>query len=164
MSNDMILKHLNTALQMEMTAAHQYQLHAHVLDDWGLDKLAELMRGEFAEEIEHSNRFMERVLELGGEPEIAFAAKPAKAKTLKEMFAKDLADEKEAIAVYTRASKYAWDADDLKTKALFEEIAIDEVGHRQWLELQLDLLERLGEERYADKYVSAGGSEAAGDA
>ncbi|HCQ67686.1 MAG TPA: bacterioferritin [Rhodobacteraceae bacterium] len=157
MSNETILKHLNTALQMEMTAAHQYQLHAHVLDDWGLDKLAEQMRGEFEEELEHSNRFMERILELDGDPEIAFAAKPLRAKTLKEMFSKDLEDEKEAIETYTEASKFAYENNDLKTKALFEEIAIDEVGHMQWLDLQLDLMGRLGEQRYANKYVSAGG-------
>ncbi len=49
MTNETTLKNLNTALQMELTAAHQYQLHAHVLDDWGLDKLADQMREEFAE-------------------------------------------------------------------------------------------------------------------
>jgi len=160
MPNDTILKHLNTALQMEMTAAHQYQLHAHVLDDWGIDLLAKTMRGEFAEELEHSNRFMERILELGGEPEIAFAATPHKAGTLKEMFQKDMEDEQEAIKVYTEAAKFAWDAGDLKTKALFEEIAIDEVGHQNWLELQLDLIARLGEERYTMKHISGAAEEA----
>ena len=154
MSNETICKHLNAALQMEMTAAHQYQLHAHVLDDWGLDKLAQTMRGEFEEELVHSIRFMTRILELGGEPEIAFAATPKTAKTLKEMFEADLKDEKEAIAFYTQSSKAAYDADDLATKALFEEIAIDEVGHRGWLELQLSLIERIGEQRYASKFVS----------
>lgn len=154
MSNELVFKNLNTALQMEMTAAHQYQLHAHVLDDWGLDKLAVTMRGEFTEELGHSSRFMTRILELGGEPEIAFAAQPKAAGSLKEMFESDLKDEKEAIEFYTQASKAAYDANDLATKALFEEIAIDEVGHRGWLELQLSLLERIGEQRYASKFVS----------
>ncbi|UWQ14748.1 bacterioferritin [Aliiroseovarius sp. M344] len=153
MTNAAICKHLNTALQMEMTAAHQYQLHAHVLEDWGLDKLAQTMRGEFEEELVHSGRFMARILELGGEPEVAFAATPKVSKTLKEMFESDLKDEKEAIVFYTQASKAAYKADDLASKALFEEIAIDEVGHRGWLELQLSLIERIGEQRYASKFV-----------
>ncbi|MCV2894729.1 bacterioferritin [Lentibacter sp. XHP0401] len=155
MSNETILKHLNTGLQMELTAAHQYQLHAHVLEDWGLDKLAETMRGEFEEELGHSSRFMTRILELGGEPEVGFAATPKAAATLKAMFEADLKDEKEAIVFYTKASKAAYEADDLATKALFEEIAIDEVGHRGWLELQLSLIERIGEQRYASKFVGA---------
>ena len=154
MSNETTLKNLNTALQMEMTAAHQYQLHAHLLDDWGLDKLATLMRGEFDEEIVHSNRFMARIFELGGQPEIAFAAPPKVATSLKDMFQSDLKDEQEAIAFYTRAAKAAYEADDLASKALFEEIAIDEVGHQNWLDLQLSLLTRIGEQNYAAKFVS----------
>jgi len=39
------LENLQKALSMELTASHQYLLHAHLLDDWGLDKLAEKMRG-----------------------------------------------------------------------------------------------------------------------
>ena len=36
MKNEATMENLQKALQMELTAAHQYQLHAHVLDDWGL--------------------------------------------------------------------------------------------------------------------------------
>ena len=155
MNNDTTLKNLNTALQMELTAAHQYQLHAHVLDDWGLDKLAEKMREEFAEETEHSNLFLERMFELGGGPEMAFASTPKIAGSLKDMFNMDLVDEREATDFYTKAAKSAYEAGDLKSKRLFETIAIDEVGHQSWLELQLSLLERIGEQNYASKYVSA---------
>ena len=159
MSNETTLKNLNTALQMELTAAHQYQLHGHLLDDWGLDKLAGQMRGEFEEENGHADRFLERIFALGGSPEMAFAATPKVSKSLRDMFESDLADEKEAIKFYTRAAKAAYEADDLASKALFESIAIEEEGHREWLELQLSLLDRLGEERYASKYVSAGEAE-----
>jgi bacterioferritin len=58
MSNDATLKNLNKALQMEVSAAHQYQLHGHVLEDWGLDKLAAQMREEMTEEIGHSDQFL----------------------------------------------------------------------------------------------------------
>lgn len=159
MSNETTLKNLNTALQMELTAGHQYQLHGHLLDDWGLDKLGNQMRVEFEEENGHADRFLERIFALGGTPEMAFAATPKVAKSLRDMFESDLADEQEAIKFYTRAAKAAYEADDLASKALFEGIAIEEVGHKEWLELQLSLLDRLGEERYASKYVSAGEAE-----
>lgn len=58
MSNNATVENLNKALQMEMSAAHQYQLHAHVLDDWGLNLLADKMREEQAEEIGHSDLFI----------------------------------------------------------------------------------------------------------
>ena len=40
-----------TALAMELTAVNQYLLHAHTLEDWGLDKLASRMREEMQEEL-----------------------------------------------------------------------------------------------------------------
>lgn len=154
MANSKTIANLNKALQMEMTAAHQYQLHAHVLDDWGLNKLADKMREELTEEIGHSDLFIERILFLGGEPDIQFAATPKRAANLTEMFQGDLKDEKEAVAFYTEAAKAADAEDDIGSRKLFEDIALDEEGHKAWLELQLDLLERLGEQAFSAKYVS----------
>jgi len=45
---------------MELTAIQQYLLHAHVLDDWGLDVLAKQMRTEMNDELGHAGRFIER--------------------------------------------------------------------------------------------------------
>jgi bacterioferritin len=153
MAKDRTLANLDTALQMEMSAAHQYQLHAHVLDDWGLTGLAETMRAEMAEEIGHSDRFIERILFLKGDPRIAFAQPPRRAGSLVEMFRADLADEEEAIAFYSRAARDADAEDDLGSRRLFEEIALDEEGHKAWLELQLDLIDRIGEANYSAKFV-----------
>jgi len=157
MSNAKTLANLNKALQMEMTAAHQYQLHAHVLDDWGLGKLAAQMRTEMNEEIGHSDLFMERVLFLKGDPEIAFANTPKRASSLVDMFQSDLTDEKEALAFYIQSAKEADAEGDLGSRKLFEEIALDEEGHKSWLELQLDLIERIGEAAYSAKLVVFGG-------
>jgi len=162
MPNAKTLQNLNRALQMEMTAAHQYQLHAHVLDDWGLDQLAAQMRTEQAEEIVHSDRFMERILFLRGDPEIAFAATPKRARSLVEMFQSDLKDEAEALAFYVQSAKDADAEGDLGSRRLFEEIALDEEGHKGWLELQLDLIERIGEPAYSAKHMSLGQGAAQG--
>ena len=131
MSNGDTLANLNKALQMEMSAAHQYQLHAHVLEDWGLDRLAQQMRAEMAEEIGHSDRFIARIMFLKGDPDIAFQKAPLRAKSLVEMFKADLADEEEAIAFYSLASAQAT---DIGSRRLFEEIALEEEGHKSWLE------------------------------
>lgn len=159
MSNSKTLANLNKALQMELTAAHQYQLHAHVLDDWGLTKLADQMREEMAEEIGHSDRFMERILFHKGKPELAFAQTPKQAASLVAMFQSDLADEEEALQFYTQSAKEADEENDLGSRKLFEEIALDEEGHKAWLELQLDLIERIGEAAYSAKLVTLGSEE-----
>jgi bacterioferritin len=155
MSNETTMKNLQKALSMEMSAMHQYQLHAHTLDDWGLDKLAAQMREEMTEEMGHSNEFMDRIIFLNGEPELAFYKKPVKAKSLEEMFKADLADEEEAIAFYTEAAMQAGEQADVGTRMLFEKIVLEEEGHKSWLELQLSLMDRLGDKAFAAKYVSS---------
>lgn len=153
MSNTKTIQNLNTALKMEVSAAHQYQLHSHVLEDWGLAGLSVKMRQEQAEETGHSDRFIERILFLKGNPEIAFEKPPVRAENLKEMFAADLKDEENAIAFYTRAANEAAEEDDIGSRTLFEKIALDEEGHKAWLELQLDLIERLGEAVYSARFL-----------
>ncbi|WP_164101833.1 bacterioferritin [Candidatus Laterigemmans baculatus] len=153
------LRNLQTSLAMELTAAHQYQLHASVLDDWGIDRLADKMREEMQEELGHSDAFIERILFLKGEPDVVFAKSPSTAKSLNEMFEADLADEQEAIAFYTTAARQAADAGDIGSRMLFERIVVDEEGHMSWLELQLDLIKRLGEPAYIAKHMSAPGED-----
>ncbi|MBE3638464.1 bacterioferritin [Mangrovicoccus algicola] len=156
MSNTQTIENLQKALQMEMTAAHQYQLHAHVLEDWGLDRLAEKMREEMTEELGHSDRFIERIIFLGGTPDLGFDKSPVKAESLVDMFKMDMDDEGEAIEFYTRASEQAREVSDIGTRRLFEDIVMDEEGHKEWLELQISLIERIGEANYSAKYITPG--------
>jgi len=158
MSKVQSIKNLQAALSMELTATHQYQLHAAVLDEWGMTLLANQMREEMQEELGHSQRYLERILFLNGDPELTLAKTPVRAHSLKEMFELDLADEKEAIEFYTKASIEASDERDLGTRQLFEETAIDEEHHMSWLELQLDLLQRMGEPAYISKHMPAPGT------
>ena len=154
MKNTKLIEYLQRAVNMEMSAAHQYQLHAHTLVDWGLTKMAAKMRAEMAEELGHSDQFIERLFFLKASPKIAFDKPPQKAESLPEMFKADKADEEEAIAVYTEAALHAAELGDIGTRMLFEKIVLDEEGHKDWLELQLDLIDRLGEKTYSSKLVS----------
>lgn len=149
-----VIADLQTALGMELTATHQYLLHVHVLEDWGLDLLADKMREEVQEELGHASKFIERILFLGGTPVLEPAATPVKADTLKALFEHDKTDEAEAIRFYTRAARTAQENDDIGSRRLFEEIVMDEEGHFSWLDLQLNLLERMGEPAFIAKNMS----------
>jgi bacterioferritin len=155
MSNPETLRNLQTALSMELTAAHQYQLHASVLAEWGMDLLAVKMREEMQEELGHSDQYISRLMFLKGRPSLVLAKTPELADSLGQMFEADLADEKEAIRFYTAAAKQAADAGDIGTRTLFERVVIDEEGHMAWLELQLELIKRMGEPAYIAKHMSA---------
>ena len=115
---------------------------------------------EMQEELAHSDRFIERIMFLKGSPEIAFEKPPHPATSLVDMFKSDLADEEGAIAFYTKAARAADDVGDIGSRTLFEQIVLDEEGHKGWLELQLDLIERIGEQAYSAKFVSIGEADA----
>ncbi|CAE7793992.1 bfr [Symbiodinium microadriaticum] len=155
MSKEKSIENLQKALAMELTASHQYQLHAAVLEDWGLDLLAKRMREEMQEELGHSDEYLNRILFLKGEPSLVFDKKPVRASSLQELFKTDMDDEKEAIEFYTKASQQAAADSDIGTRQLFEKIVLDEEEHMAWLELQLDLIERMGEPSYIAKHMSS---------
>lgn len=142
------IKNLQTALSMELTAIQQYLLHTHVLDDWGLDLLAERMRDEMGEELGHAGRFIDRILFLEGLPNVEAAKAPVQAQNLGTMFCSDLVDERGSVQFYTQAAQDAAKDNDIGTSRLFEDIAIEEEGHVDWLTRQLSLLEKMGEPTY----------------
>jgi len=159
MNRETTLNNLQTALAMELTAAHQYQLHASVLSAWGIDRLAAQMRKEMHEELGHSDDYITRILFLKGEPKLVLAKPPMIAESLVQMFESDLVDEKEASTFYTSSARQADEVGDIGTRSLFERIAMDEEGHMSWLDLQLDLLKRMGEPAYISKHMSAPGED-----
>jgi len=155
--NTKSIANLQKALAMELTAVHQYLLHAHALDDWGLDKMAGKMREELQEELGHAGAFIERIMFLGGDPKVEAAKTPKRANSLKSMFEADLAEEKGAVDFYTEAAEAAAKDSDIGTRTLFERVLLDEEGHIGWLDLQLDLLERMGESAYTARHMTAPG-------
>jgi bacterioferritin len=158
-ANTTVLANLQTAVSMEIAAVHQYLMHAHVLDDWGLTKLGAKMRGEMTEELEHAGAFMQRITFLKGSPEVDAAKTPHRAQDLSDMFEADLRDEIASIEFYTEAARAAGDAGDIGTRSLFDKIVLDEEGHRAWLELQMSLVKRMGEPAYFAMEIGSHGSD-----
>ena len=148
------IKNLQQALSMELTATHQYLLHAHVLEDWGLETLSAKMREEMQEELGHAGNFIDRILFLDGDPKVSEQKPAHRAESLKELFEADLKDEKEAIRFSTEAANAAREDDDVGTHAMFSRIVMDEEGHMDWLKQQLDLINRIGESSYIAQHMT----------
>lgn len=144
-ANAKVIENLQTALSMELAAVNQYLLHALVVEDWGLDKLAAKMCEEMNEELGHAEEYARRIVFLNGDPELKPAKVPHRAQALHDMFEADLRDEQDAIKFYTKSAREADEAGDIGTRDIFERTALDEEGHMSWLELQLSLLKRMGE-------------------
>ena len=148
-----VIEYLNRGLRSELTAINQYWLHYRILDDWGYKELAKTWRKESIEEMGHADRFVERILFLEGFPNLQVLDPLRIGQSIKEILECDLAAEHEARSLYQEAAVYADSVGDKVSKNLFEELMADEEGHIDFLETQLNLVEQLGVQLYAQKHV-----------
>ncbi|MEO3416646.1 bacterioferritin [Roseovarius sp. CAU 1744] len=144
-----VIDYLNKALRHELTAVSQYWLHYRLQDDWGLGRMAKKSREESIEEMEHADKLIERIIFLGGHPNLQKLDPLRIGQNPKETLECDLAAEQSARALYKEARDVCNDAGDYVTMKLFEDLMADEEGHIDFLETQLELFESLGAEKYA---------------
>ncbi len=144
-----VIEYLNKSLRHELTAVSQYWLHYRLQDDWGLGRMAKKSREESIEEMEHADKLIDRIIFLGGHPNLQKLDPLRIGQNPKETLECDLAAEISARTLYKEARDVCSDAGDYVTMKLFEELMADEEGHIDFLETQLELYETLGAERYA---------------
>ena len=144
-----VIEYLNDALRSELTAVSQYWLHYRMQEVWGLGHMAKKSREESIEEMNHADKLIARILFLGGHPNLQKLDPLRIGQTPKETLECDLAAEHGARDLYMKARKHCEEIGDFVTKNIFEELLTDEEGHIDFLETQLDLVAKLGEEKYA---------------
>ncbi|WP_265022398.1 bacterioferritin [Wolbachia endosymbiont (group B) of Ischnura elegans] len=152
--NKEIVEHLNKLLTNELTSVRQYLLHSAILKNSGINKLAEKMRKELNEELEHANRLAERILLLEGMPNFQDTNKISKyeGKFTKDTMQKILEDnsnlEEEGIKGIKEAISVAEKEKDFVSVMLLEGLLKNEEEHLHWIKEQIDLIELMGIENY----------------
>ena len=144
-----VIERLNEALFLELGAVNQYWLHYRMLDDWGLTKLAKKERAESIEEMQHADKLIARILFLEGHPNLQKVSPLRIGQDVEEVLKADLAGEYDARASYSKSRDICHAEGDYVSMKLFEEPLADEEGHIDFLETQIDLLGKLGVERYS---------------
>lgn len=147
--NDKVIEYLNSSLRHELTAVNQYWLHYRLLDDWGFTNLAKKEREESIEEMEHADKLIERIIFLEGHPNLQTLDPLRIGQNIKEVLECDLEAEYSARKLYGEARAVCRDNEDYVSMALFEKLMADEEGHIDFIETQLDLLEKIGIENYS---------------
>ncbi len=143
-----VIDYLNQALRSELTAVSQYWLHYRLQEDWGYGRIAAKSRAESIEEMHHADRLIERIIFLGGHPNLQKLDPLRIGQTLRETLDSDLAAEHDARNLYIKARDHCDSVGDYVSKNLFETLIADEEGHIDFLETQIDLYDDLGAERY----------------
>ena len=143
-----VIEFLNEQLTAELTAINQYFLHARMQENWGLTVLAKHTRAESIDEMRHAELLTDRILFLDGLPNLQKLFALRIGETVKEMFECDMQVEVEAIERLRAGIEYMRSTGDVTSARIFEGILEDEEHHVDYLDTQLDLLNRLGEPLY----------------
>lgn len=148
-----VIEFLNEQLTAELTAINQYFLHAKMQENFGWTKLAKYTRHESFDEMKHAEILTDRILFLDGLPNYQRLFHVRIGQTAKEMFEADRQVEVEAIDRLRRGIVVMRAKNDVTSANIFEAILADEEHHIDYLDTQLELLEKLGEALYLAQLI-----------
>jgi bacterioferritin len=143
-----VIQFLNQALANELTAINQYFLHAKMFKDWGFKKLGDHEHQESVDEMKHADKLIERILFLEGLPNMQQLHRLLIGGSTAECLKGDLKLERNAYPLLKEAVAYCESVGDYVSRELFEEILDSEEDHIDWLEVQLELIEKVGLQNY----------------
>jgi bacterioferritin len=138
------IEFLNLILKNELTAINQYFLHSRMLANWGVSELSKKEYEESIDEMRHADSLTQRILFLGGLPNLQYLDKLLIGETVEEVISCDLTFEYKALGDLREAIAYAESIQDYGTRTLYEGILKSEEEHIDYLQTQQRLISVIG--------------------
>ena len=151
--NQQVIDALNDVLTRELTAINQYFLHARMLQDWGLEKIGKLEYEASIDEMKHADELIKRILFLEGLPNVQKLSKVNIGQNITEVLNSDLTLENEAVPALKTHIKTCEEIGDYVSRDLLTSILESEEEHVDWLETQISLLAKVGEQNYIQSQI-----------
>jgi bacterioferritin len=151
--SERVIESLNGLIATELMAVNQYFVHAKCCEHWGFAKLAEHFREDSIDEMRDIETYMDRVLLLGGLPNLQRLDPFQVAETVPEAIDLALSLEERAVKQLKDAVALCESEDDVGTAEILREKVGDEEEQLDWLRTQRGLLDQLGEGLYLSRQV-----------
>ncbi|MES2415061.1 MAG: bacterioferritin [Pseudomonadota bacterium] len=143
-----VISYLQAQLKNELTAINQYFLHYRMYKHWGLDKLAKKEYEESIGEMKHADKLMDRIFMLDGLPNLQDLGKLMIGENVPEAMACDLKAEMGAQETIKAGMAQCELVRDYVSRDLLQTILDDTEEHIDFLETQMDLIEKVGIQNY----------------
>lgn len=148
-----VIEFLNQVLRSELTAVHQYLLHAALCKNWGYARLHDHYSHLANEEVSHSSGLIDHILYLEGTPDVEHLDAIAHGQGVAALFGADLEFEREDAELLRNAIAHCAKVGDFTTRHLLEHMIVDTEEHIDWFETQLRVIKQVGAERYLSEQI-----------
>ncbi|GKS57403.1 bacterioferritin [Nitrospira sp.] len=148
-----VVERLNKVLMAELTAVHQYLLHAANCKNWGYEALHEHFSHLAQEEVGHASGLMDHILYLNGTPDVQRLDEVAGGKTVEELLKADLKFEVEDLELLRECVAHCAKVGDFTSRHLLEHMLIDTEEHIDWFETQLRAVKQVGLDNYLSEQI-----------
>ncbi len=148
-----VLDYLNKVLTAELTAVHQYLLHAALCGNWGYERLQHEFRELANEEVEHSAQLIDHILYLEGNPDMERLDRVAQGANVQALFEADLAFEVQDVDLLRKAIAHCAKVADFTTRHKLEDMVKDSEEHVDHFERQLRAVKQVGLANYLAEQI-----------
>ena len=148
-----VIEFLNQVLKSELTAVHQYLLHAALCKNWGYERLHEHFDHLADEEVIHSSGLIAHILYLEGIPDVGKLDSVAKGQNVGVLFEGDRKFECEDVELLRKAIVHCAKVGDFTTRHMLEDMIEDSEEHVNWFETQLKAIKQVGLENYLAEHI-----------
>lgn len=148
-----VLELLNQVLRAELTAIHQYLLHAALCKNWGYERLHDQYSHLANEEVQHSAGLIDHILYLDGTPEVGELDTVAQGRDVEALFRADLDFERDDVELLRKAIAHCAKVGDFTTRHLLEHMIEDSEEHVDWFEIRLKTINQVGLDRFLSEQI-----------
>jgi len=151
-----VLEKLADLLAAELSAASTYFVHAKMRENWGYPDLAKRAYDDSIDEMRHAEKLIERIIYFDGTPNLQRLNRIRVGSGVTDQFENEVALEKTTVEALVDAIALCREVGDDGTRLIFEPMLADGEQSIDWLETQLDLIERFGEPTYLAQHIRGG--------